>query len=61
MIDRRYRPVRARIAFGAPLDAERGASLNGELVARMRKLLSDPSAAWKPLSHRPSDPATTAA
>jgi 1-acyl-sn-glycerol-3-phosphate acyltransferase len=61
MIDRRYQPVRARIAFGAPLDAERGASLNGELVARMRKLLSDPSAAWKPLSHRPSDPATTAA
>ena len=61
MIDARCRPVTVRIAFGAPLEAERGATLNGELVARMRKLLSDPSAAWKPLSHRPSDPATTAA
>jgi len=61
MIDPRYRPVRARIAFGAPLEAQRGASVNRELVARVRKLLSDPSAPWKPLSRRSSDPATTAA
>src|SRR5438093_493870 len=61
MIDARCRPVTVRIAFGAPLEAERGATLNRELVARMRNLLSDPSAAWTPLSHRPSDPATTAA
>ena len=60
-IDPRYRPVTARIAFGAPLVAERGASVNTELAVRMRDLLSDPSAVWKPLSRRPSDPATTAA
>jgi hypothetical protein len=35
--------------------------VNGELAMRMRDLLSDPSAAWKPLSRRLSDPATTAA
>ena len=61
LIDKRYRSVTARIAFGAPLTAERGASVNGELAMRMRDLLLDPSAAWKPLSRRPSDPATTAA
>jgi len=61
LIDKRYRSVTARIAFGAPLTAERGTSVNGELAMRMRDLLSDPSAAWKPLSRRPSDPATTAA
>ena len=61
MIDPRYRPVTARIAFGAPLVGARRASVNGELIARMRMLLSDPSAAWKPLLRRPSGPATTAA
>ena len=61
LIDKRYRSVTARIAFGAPLTAERGTSVNGELTMRMRDLLLDPSAAWKPLSRRPSDPATTAA
>ncbi len=61
MIDPRCRAVTARIAFGSPLVAERGASLNTELAARMRDLLSDPSVVWKPLSRRPSDPATTAA
>ena len=61
MIDPRCRPVTARIAFGSPLVAERGASVNTELASRMRDLLSDPGAVWKPLSRRPSDPATTAA
>jgi 1-acyl-sn-glycerol-3-phosphate acyltransferase len=61
MIDPRCRPVTARIAFGSPLVAARGASLNTELAARMRDLLSDPGAVWQPLSRRPSDPATTAA
>ena len=61
MIDPRYRPVTARIAFGAPLVGARRASVNGELIARMRMLLSDPSAVWKPLLRRPSGPATTAA
>ena len=61
LIDKRYRSVTARIAFGAPLTAERGTSVNGELAMRMRDLLLDPSAVWKPLSRRPSDPATTAA
>jgi len=61
MIDPRCRAVTARIAFGSPLVAERGASLNTELAARMRGLLSDPALVWKPLSRRPSDPATTAA
>jgi len=61
MIDPRFRPVTARIAFGSPLVAERGASLNTVLAARMRDLFSDPAVVWKPLSRRPSDPATTAA
>ena len=61
MIDPRCRPVTARIAFGSPLVAERGASLNTDLAARMRDLLSDPSVVWKALSRRASDPATTAA
>jgi hypothetical protein len=61
MVDPRYRRVTARIAFGAPVVAERGARVNEELAARMRDLLSDPSAVWKPLSRRPSDPATSAA
>jgi len=61
MIDARCRPVTVRIAFGAPLTAERGRGESGALALRMRDLLSRPSAAWKPLSRRPSDPATTAA
>ncbi len=61
LIDKRYRSVTARIAFGAPLTAERGTSVNGEHAMRIRDLLSDSSAAWKPLLRRPSDPATTAA
>lgn len=64
MIDARYRLVTARIAFGAPLFADRsaadGVSVAAVLSSRVRDLLTDPSPAWMPLA-RASDPTTTTA
>jgi hypothetical protein len=59
MIDRRYRNVTARIAFGTPL-AARG-DLDRLLAARMRDLISDPRTDWVPLMKRAADPVTTTA
>jgi hypothetical protein len=61
MMAPRYRGVRARIAFGAPLATVRDASASAMLAACMRELISDPPSAWLPLARRASVPATTTA
>jgi 1-acyl-sn-glycerol-3-phosphate acyltransferase len=61
MVAPRYRRVCARIAFGAPLVADRGAGFDRALAARMRDLISDPPTDWTPLSRRGSEPVTTTA
>jgi len=63
MIDPHYRRVSVRVAFGAPLVADGGASDGGAtvLAERVRELLVDPRSDWMPLARRASDPATTTA
>jgi putative hemolysin len=62
MISPHYRRVGARIAFGAPVAADRNGAVGAVLAARMRELISDPPVEWSPLSRRASDsPKTTAA
>lgn len=64
MIEPRYRRVTARVAFGAPLVADRSADDGGvaaPLTQCVRDLISDPPLDWIPLGLQRSDPATTAA
>jgi 1-acyl-sn-glycerol-3-phosphate acyltransferase len=60
MIQPRFRPVRARIAFGAPLAGGRE-GVGAALELRMRELILEIAVEWMPLERGRSDPATTAA
>jgi 1-acyl-sn-glycerol-3-phosphate acyltransferase len=62
MVDARYRPVATRVAFGTPLDATADVEdVTAALALRVRDLLVDPPADWKPLARRGSERATTTA
>ena len=60
MIDLRFRPVTARIAFGEPIALASDVNLT-ELARRMDQLISGPASDWAPLSRRTPDARTTTA
>ena len=60
MVDPRFRPVRARIAFGAPLVAGHE-GVGAALASCMPELISERPQEWRPVARQISDPATTAA
>ena len=64
MLDPRYRPVTARIAFGAPIvsdpDRPDAATFTAAAVERLSDMISAPPSDWTPLALR-SEPATKSA